>query len=109
MSLETIPRSDTEPLLHYLGRKGLTGAWAVPDFTGATVRFKAYDGHGILLLDRAGTFDDIATGLVRTPRAVGDFKGTGATAITYEHEVTYADGAIQSFPNGARNPALLVD
>lgn len=47
------------------------------------------------MIDRAGTVEDAAAGLVEFPWQAGDLSGAGTYEV--EVQVTYADGRVQTF------------
>jgi hypothetical protein len=89
----TIKRGDTAPAIRYALEP------ATVDLTGATVRFQMRARNGSVILD-VGALVVTATG---TPTVEYSWQaGDTATAGLYEAEfrVTYADGKIETFPNG---------
>lgn len=97
----TIKQGDTSPILNEILQDP---AGAAIDLTGATVRFHAINPYGVVALDVAATVVTPAAGLVSYA-----FDGTlAAGTYQYEFEVTYADTAIETFPNEGFND-LVVD
>ena len=90
----TMKRGDTAPAIRYALEP------ATVDLTGATVRFQMRARNGSVILD-VGALVVTATG---TPTVEYSWQaGDTATAGLYEAEfrVTYADGKIETFPNGS--------
>jgi hypothetical protein len=93
--LFTIKRGDTSPRLLYALQPS-----AEIDLTGATVRFSMRSrALGTLRVNRQTALIIIATG---TPTVAYDWKAsetTNAETCEAEFEVTYASGAVETFPN----------
>lgn len=92
----TIKQNDTRPVLVAT----LTnGDGAAINLTGATCRFHLRVGS-IVLVDAAAEVIDAAAGQVRYVWQEGD---TGTVGFCdAEIEVTYADGGVETFPNGSQ-------
>ncbi len=88
-----IKRGDTSPSLLY----ALEPASVV--LTGATVRFNMRDAAGAVIVNRAAATIVTATG---TPTVRYDWVGADTDTAGFfdaEFEVTYAGGAVETFPN----------
>ena len=88
-----LKRGDTSPSLSY----ALLPASVV--LTGATVRFNMRAKGGATVINRAAAVVVTATGepTVRYDWQAGDSAATGS--FEGEFEVTYAGGAVETFPN----------
>tara|TARA_R110000822_G_scaffold68652_5_gene167029 strand:+ start:608 stop:931 length:324 start_codon:yes stop_codon:yes gene_type:complete len=91
-----IKQNDTSPQIEAVLSDA---AGTAIDLSGAAVRFHMRRAGGAVVIDAAATIVTAAAGLVRYVWLAGDT----ATAGSYqaEFEATYADGAIETFPNAA--------
>ena len=90
----SIRKNDTSPSLQAL----LKDADSNPiDLTGANVRFHMKAIGGAIKVDAAMTIVDQNNGTVRYDWNTGDTDTVGTYEV--EFEVTYSDGAIETFPN----------
>ena len=89
-----LKRGDTSPSFE----RQLTGDGAPIDLSeaGTTVRFIMHDG-GEAVIDRSASIVDAPEGVVRYNWLDGDTDTVGTYRA--EFEVTYSDGAVESFPN----------
>ena len=96
-----IKQNDPSPQIEAV----LSNAAGTPiDLNGASVRFHMRRAGGPVVVDAAATIVTAAAGLVRYSWAGSNTNTVGSYLA--EFEVTYADGAVETFPND-RN--LLVD
>ena len=90
----SIRQNDTSPSLQAL----LKDADRNPiDLTGASVRFHMKAVGGAVKVDAAMTVVDQDNGVVQYDWVTGDTDTVGTYNV--EFEVTYSDGAIETFPN----------
>lgn len=81
---------------------------AVVNLSGASVKFLMRpQGGGALKVNAAATIVDAALGKVRYSWAAGDTDTVGA--FDAEFEVTFADGTVQTFPNGRYLSVVVVE
>lgn len=76
------------------------------NITGASVMFHMKDISGTLKVDSAMTIVDAVNGIVRYDWVAGDTDTAGAYYV--EFEVTYADSAVETFPNTGNLSVLVV-
>lgn len=93
MDVFTIKRGDTSPSLDYLLDP------ATVDLTGATVRFSMRNSAGTLVLDRVTASAPVLTVAPKVRYAWSGADTAVAGFYRAEFEVTYAGGAIETFPN----------
>lgn len=90
----SIKQNDTSPSLQAILKDG--GLNPV-DLTGASVRFHMKAVGGAIKVDAAMTVVDQDNGIVQYDWEAGDTDTVDTYAV--EFEVTYSDGAIETFPN----------
>lgn len=90
----SIKQNDTSPSLQAILKDG--GLNPV-DLTGASVRFHMKAIGGDIKVDAPMTVVDQDNGVVQYDWGSGDTNTVGTYAV--EFEVTYSDGAIETFPN----------
>lgn len=89
-----IKQGDTSPAIT---GQVLDGDLRAVDLTDATVQFRAKNrATGVVVINAAGTFDDATTGLVRYQWQTADT--AAEVELLAEWQVTFADGAIQTWP-----------
>lgn len=93
-----IKQNDTSPALQVTLKDGDGN---VVDFTGATVVFSMSAGGVVKVNEQAATSVDAANGVVKYSWAAGDTDTPGN--YLGEFEVTFAGGAIQTYPNSHAN------
>ena len=91
-----IKQNDTSPQLDAV----LSDAAGVAiDLGFGSVRFHMRRAGGAVVIDAAATIVTAASGLVRYVWIAGDTDTAGSYQA--EFEVTYADGAVETFPNSS--------
>lgn len=90
-----LKQNDTSPAIE---ATLVNGSGASVNIGGATVRFHMNNmTNGALIIDRAATIVNAASGIVRYNWQSTDTQKSGMYLC--EFEVTYSDGSIESFPN----------
>tara|TARA_R110000737_G_scaffold3850_1_gene12776 strand:- start:746 stop:1066 length:321 start_codon:yes stop_codon:yes gene_type:complete len=97
-----IKQNDTSPSL----QATLKDALLVPvDITSATVKFHMKSLDGVVKIDETMTITDASGGVVKYDWQTGDTSTVGTYYV--EFEVTYADGAVETFPNTGNLPLVI--
>lgn len=99
MSAFTIKRGDTSPLLRY------ELAPASVNIAGATVQFQMRARFGELKVDAEAIVESTDPPVLRYKWVTGDTDTAGK--FDGEFKVTYADGAIETFPNSGFIPIIV--
>lgn len=87
-----IKRNDTKPVLDV----ALQSDGSQVDLSGASVQLHLQDDSGTVVLDTAMTITNASTGAVEYQWQAADTATAGK--FQAECEVTYSDGAIETFP-----------
>ena len=99
----SIKQNDTSPAL----QATLKDAALVPiDLTGATVMFHMKSVDGTIKVDEAMTITNNEGGVVQYNWQAGDTDTVGTYYV--EFEVTYADLAVETFPNNGNKVITVV-
>ena len=97
-----IKQNDTSPSV----TATLTDANSVPvNVSGATVRFHMEDVVGTLKVDAEMAIPDGINGVVQYDWQAGDTDTAGTYYV--EFEVTYNDGAVETFPNNNKEVIII--
>jgi hypothetical protein len=112
MKVLELTRGDTAEITYKLDKKQVDGTWAVPDFSGASVRLIIREIDGRWVWAGAGTWADIVEGIAAAYQEADTLgsPGDGPTAATAEWEVTYSSGRVETFPKQvAKIPVIITD
>lgn len=99
----SIKQNDTSPALQATLKDA---ALAPIDLTGATVRFHMKSVDGTIKVDTAMTITNNEGGVVQYNWEAGDTDTVGTYYV--EFEVTYADLAVETFPNNGNKVITVV-
>jgi len=89
----TIKQNDTSPAI-----KLQLDLASGQDLTGATVRFHMAQADGTVVVDDAGSVLSATDEQIKYDWSAADTASSGV--FNAEFEVTFADGSIETFPNG---------
>lgn len=99
----TIKQNDTSPSVSAILKDS---SLAAIDLTGATVKLHMKSLDGTLKINSAMTVINAIGGTVQYDWQVGDTDTVGTYLV--EFQVTYSDGAIETFPNSGNNVVSVV-
>ena len=99
----SIKQNDTSPSLQAILKDALQNPI---DLTGATVKLHMKSVDGTLKINSTMTVTSAIGGTVQYDWQTGDTDSVGTYLV--EFQVTYADGAIETFPNSGNNIVSVV-
>jgi len=99
----TIKQNDTSPSLSAILKDS---SLVAVDLTGATVKLHMKSIDGILKINSAMTITSAIGGTVQYDWQTGDTDTVGTYLV--EFQVTYSDGAIETFPNSGNSIVSVV-